>query len=1680
MPLQRKRFLTRVIASSFLLVFLQSVFVPYYSFALTHGPHQPEYTAYDEPGATDLVNLVTGDFAFNLPILDVPGPEGNFSVPLTYNAGIGLDQQASWVGLGWNINVGAIVRNINEYPDDANGESKSVTVQDLNTIRGWNSNLGIVQLGWSNQTGHYGSVSLLGILDVSWNEGLSAVGVAGLSVGRDGVGFDPVKFTMAVISVASLGAGSAAVSVAQVATALAIDAGVGLVAAAITGSSAPSPQTAGYWKPTTVTDKKLFHTNHWTWLDHTRTENMYGLLYLANTPEDPYTADQAFNLTVQNGTGTTAVVPKIFPKSTSSSNQGAASDINFMSEESLEYYQTKPNSFLAEDNYSVKAPGISGSIAPYRLDVGSVAMPREMTNNHVRIAPVKYLDYKVPFTYQGIPANNYLHHVGGVASVNSPTFHYGVTHQSNSSTKTLNYTLDDVVLKDQRINSTINNTKRIPQGNFVEWMSSKEIKNSIAYPSGYLDFLDGGATVSSTSERSKFRTNFNFGSTGSYSSTSSLDNTKIPVNASVMSLITPNVTRVDVSVSVYSNAQGRDGGQTSNYMEFHNVLVESKTTSGATNTISISGVNFSANTGKEADVDVMINVSSKPTTSIGAYAITAANGTTYHFSLPIYEYDNYTEIKDITDPANKKSIIKRTPAFANTWLLTAITGSDFIDRNNNGMVDSNDWGYWVRFHYGNSANDYEWRIPFGVVGSIRDPSNKFDTYSKGKKQLYYLNSIETRSHVALFLKSTRSDGRSLNNISPLKLDEIVLVSKEVYNTLTKPVPSGGYGIEDYTINTYLVNKVCESTDFTSAARTYINRNLVKKVVFKYDYSLCPGTPNSSASGKLTLKRLSVLGRSNDAELLNNRIVPDYVFEYNNPNNAYNRNAWDAWGYYTKYGAESGITHQAVQEPSSGTEWSLNSILTPQGSRIRINYERDSYNSVSGNPITGYSQAFELGSFINRQTVDSNNTTNFYEGELVDVEIKFEAMCQDVACAPSTGCPESPEWYTHNYLAVMQNGDAVLQSTNSTPPAYTCSGGNGYPSSEKVISGRVIKREKLGGDLRVTSIIMEDEFGKQIKTRYLYEQGTIAQEPGHVLGTKYDFYKYPDYPQTPVMYGRVIVLNGNLATDTDYDSKHVYEFNTPQTDQYSITETTLTNSSLGSTDGLGILVRYNNFVLLNKYQVVDRTAKIGTMKSVKIYDKSNSLVSTTSLDYTETLPVNQGVYSTGTLLFERVNKDVSNFFRGNRTTTLRYPYVLTTTTTTTKDGFTHLSGNVGWDFKTGMVIDKVEQSNMGMVIRTRTRPAYHQPEYAEMGSKADNLAYKNMLSQPASTIVWKSGATGVTGLIGATAQVWSKTWPYREYNPATQAYTTSTQTDVWKRGASYTWRGDYSRLQQDGTHTTGLDGWFNFADPAANTLWQYRGEPTLFNHSSIMLESKNYNSTIFSAIKMGYDNRHKIAEATNAKYDEIAFSSAEDLSGSEPFFGGEVGKGNGSVLYVSKGQTTAAHTGDAVVSLSTGTSFVFKPVLTAGKTYKISVWTNNLNGRLYYKTNGGAAVVSNAPSPAMQVGNWYLLNFSIPNFYPTPTSCEVGVMSSGGTVLFDDFRFQPMDAMMTCYVHNPLTYEHNGTSNVFEYVLDNDNLYTKFEYNNKGELIKVYSESLKYGEKLLSETRVNFRRDNTNR
>ena len=101
----------------FLLLVVGLYAIPPSTYA-SNGPTQPEVVSFTPHDTGQMVDPFTGDFTYNINLLDV----GGYPVNLSYRSGIHPEDQASWVGLGWNINPGAVNRQVRGLPDDFKGD----------------------------------------------------------------------------------------------------------------------------------------------------------------------------------------------------------------------------------------------------------------------------------------------------------------------------------------------------------------------------------------------------------------------------------------------------------------------------------------------------------------------------------------------------------------------------------------------------------------------------------------------------------------------------------------------------------------------------------------------------------------------------------------------------------------------------------------------------------------------------------------------------------------------------------------------------------------------------------------------------------------------------------------------------------------------------------------------------------------------------------------------------------------------------------------------------------------------------------------------------------------------------------------------------------------------------------------------------------------------------------------------------------------------------------------------------------------------------------------------------------------------------------------------------------------------------------------------------------------------
>ena len=280
-----------------------------------------------------------------------------------------------------------------------------------------------------------------------------------------------------------------------------------------------------------------------------------------------------------------------------------------------------------------------------------------------------------------------------------------------------------------------------------------------------------------------------------------------------------------------------------------------------------------------------------------------------------------------------------TPAYAHSWMLTEVLSADYVDVTGNGPSED-DLGTYVKFNYGKTDNlgnavpdvkGFKWRTPTegpftaSLMGGIEtDPTDDKASIVYGEKDIWYVQSIETKNQVAIFNMSPRQDalGAALHGALVTapdgrlqRLDNIQLFSKEEY---------------------------------AAAPSTAVP---VKTVHFTYDYTLCPGTSNSTASGKLTLKEVYFTYRGSNAGRYNK-----YVFGYRTKDKdgqtfQYGYGQGDRWGTYRPLselpaGVSGSDFPYAIQSRAKqddySSAWALNAITLPSGGKIDVSYETDDY------------------------------------------------------------------------------------------------------------------------------------------------------------------------------------------------------------------------------------------------------------------------------------------------------------------------------------------------------------------------------------------------------------------------------------------------------------------------------------------------------------------------------------------------------------------------------------------------------------------------------------------------------------------------------------------------------------------------------------------------------------------
>lgn len=305
---------------------------------------------------------------------------------------------------------------------------------------------------------------------------------------------------------------------------------------------------------------------------------------------------------------------------------------------------------------------------------------------------------------------------------------------------------------------------------------------------------------------------------------------------------------------------------------------------------------------------------------------------------------------------------EETPAYAHSFLLTAILSPDYIDVTGNG-ISNDDLGDAVKFNYSKVngiSNPFRWRAPYVSDSATFNDGLKTDSrddkgsYVYGEKEMWYLHSIVSKTMIATFTLENRIDlpaideaGHKYNDGSAKRIKEINLYSK---------------------------------ADFLKKGT---NARPIKTVYFEYSYELCKGVNKPlNDSGKLTLKKVWFAYNGNKKGKQN-----PYIFNYNSNNPDYNNKSYDRWGNYKDPLQNPGssvnnlITNSeypySLQDSALAAKntvaWTLDSVYLPSGGSLKVDFESDDYAYVQNKTAMN---VFKLVGFASAPNV-SNPSQQLY-------------------------------------------------------------------------------------------------------------------------------------------------------------------------------------------------------------------------------------------------------------------------------------------------------------------------------------------------------------------------------------------------------------------------------------------------------------------------------------------------------------------------------------------------------------------------------------------------------------------------------------------------------------------------------------------------------------------------------
>ncbi len=911
---------SRGLALGLVLSFLFQIGFPTGALALTGGPSQPEVNSFTPIGTTDMVDLFTGDFNYNIPLLDV----GGYPINLAYSGQPTMDTEASMVGLGWNLNPGAIKRNMRGMPDDFNGDeiTKELNMRPNRTFN-INANLGLESFNIDITK----KAKQIAKIDIQLGAGISYNNYNGLSLSTNtGLSLSPTSESSNTAGLGlNVGASDGSLNISpsvsfsrktknkQYADKIRGSVGVGLnsrqgltsvnLSASRTNRNGLIVKKKEMYSASSSSFSYSFIANTYTpSFDMPKTTfGMTGSFHLGLG-----VAGQDGGLTISGGYTSEWLSKKSlshpafgYMNAQNGFNNDAAV-LDFNRENEMATSRHLPNMYMTNhtfDMFSISGQGVGGTLRPHRSDVGYMRKPKVTSTS---------VGAKFGVEFNG----GWIADVGVDAGIHQTKSHSGMWQIDNTARSNFRFERErpndtyepfyfrqvgDLSVDEEFV---ISNNLSSGKSLFEKVGQFRPVQIPLS-----TKFWDPFAVQARASDGYRSKT----GET--YKQTNNKRTKRVKRNQMVSYLNRKQAKKL--AVTPYSYPHGED----------HHL----------------------------AEMTVLKN-----------------DGTRYVYGLPAYNHvqkevsfnishssaDCYTGLVnyEYSDASigNKRGRdwyfqSQKLPEFAHSYLLTSVLSPDYVDRTGNGPT-RDDYGNFTRLNYGTFISNYKWRVPYQQnkanysAGLKSDLGDDRGSYLYGTKDVLYVSSIETKTHVANFHMSGRRDGFEASgehggqgNRSMKKLDKISLYS---------------IGLDGA-------------------------RSLIKEVHFQYSYKLCPNIPNNKAGtdidnpvnegGKLTLERVYFThARSKKGAISDYRFAyadSDHDQKINSAENpSYNLKGYNSWGGYKPQAAGAGcntkdkatnpefpfVGQKKPEQDIYANAWCLSSIHLPSGGRIDIDREADDY------------------------------------------------------------------------------------------------------------------------------------------------------------------------------------------------------------------------------------------------------------------------------------------------------------------------------------------------------------------------------------------------------------------------------------------------------------------------------------------------------------------------------------------------------------------------------------------------------------------------------------------------------------------------------------------------------------------------------------------------------------------